>query len=96
MVRSRKHRAPVAKAAGIRFLTAAGAGSYTRLEGWEELTAEPWGTAGHVLVQPGAGIKTDEADYSCRVAAVVFTADSPEEAQERWREIGERVRMLGA
>ncbi|MFI5960783.1 ATP-grasp domain-containing protein [Streptomyces asoensis] len=89
-------REPVAKAAGIRFLTASGAGSYARLDGWDELTAEPWVTASHVLVAPGAGIKTDEADYSCRIAAVVFTADSPEEAHERWSEIGDRVRVLGA
>ncbi|MEU6081630.1 ATP-grasp domain-containing protein [Streptomyces sp. NPDC047108] len=90
------HREPAAKAAGIRFLTAGGAGSYARLDGWEDLTAEPWVVASHVLVRPGAGIKTDEADYSCRVAAVVFTADSPEEAHERWSEIGDRVRVLGA
>ncbi|MEU5765521.1 ATP-grasp domain-containing protein [Streptomyces asoensis] len=89
-------REPVAKAAGIRFLTASGAGSYARLDGWDELGAEPWVTASHVLVAPGAGIKTDEADYSCRIAAVVFTADSPEEAHERWSEIGDRVRVLGA
>jgi hypothetical protein len=85
---------PVAKAAGIRFLTASGAGSYARLEGWEELTAEPWVVAGHVLIEPGAGIKTDEADYSCRIAAVVFTADSPDAAHERWAEIGDRVRVV--
>ncbi|WP_455360078.1 ATP-grasp domain-containing protein [Streptomyces sp. SYSU K21746] len=90
------YREPVAKAAGIRFLTAGGAGSYARLDGWEELTAEPWVVASPVLVQPGAGIKTDEADYSCRIAAVVFTADSPEEAHERWSEIGDRVRVLRA
>ncbi|MFG2328774.1 ATP-grasp domain-containing protein [Streptomyces sp. NPDC048604] len=95
-VEARAHREPVAKAAGIRFLTAAGAGSYRSLDGWEELTAEPWVVAGHVLVAPGAGIKTDEADYSCRIAAVVFTADSPEEAHERWHQIGDRVRVLGA
>ncbi|MDQ0943895.1 ATP-grasp domain-containing protein [Streptomyces sp. V1I1] len=87
---------PVAKAAGIRFLTADGAGSYEKLEGWDELAAEPWVVASHVLVAPGAGIKTDEADYSCRIAAVVFTADSPEEAHERWSEIGRRVHVLGA
>ncbi|MFG2946181.1 ATP-grasp domain-containing protein [Streptomyces adustus] len=92
--RSGAHREPVAKAAGIRFLTAAGVGSYARLEGWDELAAEPWVVASHVLVRPGAGIKTDEADYSCRIAAVVFTADSPDEAHERWSEIGERVRVL--
>ncbi|WP_418958908.1 ATP-grasp domain-containing protein [Streptomyces tritici] len=95
-VAAQAHREPVAKAAGIRFLTASGAGSYARLDGWDELTAEPWVLAGHVLVQPGAGIKTDEADYSCRIAAVVFTADSPEEAHERWSQIGDRVRVLGA
>lgn len=94
--RSGAYREPVAKAAGIRFLTAGGAGSYARLEGWDELAAEPWVVASHVLVEPGAGIKTDEADYSCRIAAVVFTADSPEEAHERWSEIGDRVRVLGA
>lgn len=90
------YREPVAKAAGIRFLTAGGAGSYARLEGWDELAAEPWVVASHLLVEPGTGIKTDEADYSCRIAAVVFTADSPEEAHERWAEIGDRVRVLGA
>ncbi|WP_405590315.1 ATP-grasp domain-containing protein [Streptomyces sp. NBC_01092] len=95
-VSAQAHREPVAKAAGIRFLTAGGAGSYTRLDGWEELTTEPWVVASPVLIAPGAGIKTDEADYSCRIAAVVFTADSPEEAHERWSEIGDRVRVLGA
>ncbi|WP_338896797.1 ATP-grasp domain-containing protein [Streptomyces sp. TG1A-60] len=94
--RSGAYREPVAKAAGIRFLTAGGTGSYARLEGWGELAAEPWVVGSHVLVEPGAGIKTDEADYSCRIAAVVFTADSPEEAHERWSEIGDRVRVLGA
>ncbi|WP_406435416.1 ATP-grasp domain-containing protein [Streptomyces sp. NBC_00631] len=89
-------REPVAKAAGIRFLTAGGAGSYARLDGWDDLAAEPWVAASSVLIAPGAPIKTDEADYSCRVAAVVFTADSPEEAHERWTEIGDRVRVLGA
>ncbi|WCH94866.1 ATP-grasp domain-containing protein [Streptomyces moderatus] len=95
-VSTQAHREPAAKAAGIRFLTAGGAGSYARLDGWEELTAEPWVVASPVLIEPGAGIKTDEADYSCRVAAVVFIADSPEEAHERWSEIGDRVRVLGA
>lgn len=95
-VSAQAHREPAAKAAGIRFLTAGGAGSYARLDGWEELTAEPWVVASPVLIEPGAGIKTDEADYSCRVAAVVFIADSPEEAHERWSEIGDRVRVLGA
>jgi biotin carboxylase len=90
------HREPVAKAAGIRFLTAGGAGSYTRLEGWDELTEEPWVVAGHVLVEPGARVKTDEADYSCRIAAVMFQADSPDQAYERWSEIGERVRVHSA
>ncbi|WP_147997729.1 ATP-grasp domain-containing protein [Streptomyces sp. uw30] len=95
-VSAQAHREPVAKAAGIRFLTAGGTGSYSRLDGWEELTTEPWVVASPVLIEPGAGIKTDEADYSCRIAAVVFTADSPEEAHERWSEIGDRVRVLGA
>ncbi|MCP9946808.1 ATP-grasp domain-containing protein [Streptomyces somaliensis] len=94
--RSGAYREPVAKAAGIRFLTAGGTGSYARLEGWDELSAEPWVVASHVLVEPGTEIKTDEADYSCRIAAVVFTADSPEEAHARWSEIGDRVRVLGA
>ncbi|MBK3581410.1 ATP-grasp domain-containing protein [Streptomyces sp. MBT65] len=83
-----------AKAAGIRFLTAGGAGSYTRLEGWEELTAEPWVAGGHVLVAPGVPVARDEADYSCRIAAVVFTAESPQQAHERWFEIGDRVRVV--
>jgi hypothetical protein len=48
---------------------------------------------GHVLIEPGAPIKTDETDYSCRIAAVVFTADSPEEAHARWSEISDRVRV---
>lgn len=90
------YREPVAKAAGIRFLTAGGAGSYARLDGWEELAAEPWVAASQVLIEPGTRIKTDEADYSCRIAAVVFTADSPEAAQERWTEIGDRVRVLSS
>lgn len=85
---------PVAKASGICFLTAGGAGSYVRLEGWDELTAEPWVVGGHVFIEPGARIKTDETDYSCRVAAVVFTADSPEQAHDRWTEIGDRVRVV--
>ncbi|MFG2820339.1 ATP-grasp domain-containing protein [Kitasatospora sp. NPDC048365] len=85
---------PVAKAAGIRFFTAGGAGSYARLEGWDELMAEPWVVGGHVLIEPDAPIKTDEADYSCRIAAVVFTAESPEEAHDRWSEIGDRVRVV--
>jgi biotin carboxylase len=88
------HGEPVAKATGIRFLTAGGAGSYARLEGWDELTSEPWVVGGHVLIGPGASIKTDETDYSCRIAAVVFTADSPDEALERWSEIGDRVRVV--
>ncbi|MFF9807460.1 ATP-grasp domain-containing protein [Streptomyces coeruleorubidus] len=95
-VSAQAYREPVAKAAGIRFLTAGGAGSYARLDGWEELTAEPWVVASPILIQPGAGIKTDETDYSCRIAAVVFAADSPEEAHERWSEIGDRVRVIGA
>lgn len=84
----------VAKAAGIRFLTAGGAGSYLRLEGWEELTAEPWVTGGHVLVEPGVAVARDEVDYSCRIAAVVFTAESPQQAYERWLEIGDRVHVI--
>ncbi|MGW9360941.1 ATP-grasp domain-containing protein [Streptomyces diastaticus] len=95
-VRAKAHKETFAKAAGIRFLTAGGTGSYARLEGWEELSAEPWVVANPVLIAPGAPIKTTEADYSCRIAAVVFTADSPEEAHERWTEIGERVRVIGA
>ncbi|MET9773208.1 ATP-grasp domain-containing protein [Streptomyces sp. NPDC006367] len=87
-------REPVAAAAGIRFLTAGGSGTYTRLEGWEELTAEPWVVASQVLIEPGAAVRTDEADYRCRIAVVVFTADSPAQAQERWTEIGDRVRVL--
>ncbi|MBC9726540.1 ATP-grasp domain-containing protein [Streptomyces sp. TRM68367] len=89
------YREPDAPAAGIRFLTASGSGAYTRLEGWDELTAEPWVVGSQILIEPGAAVRTDEADYRCRIAVVVFTAGSPAEAQERWTEIGDRVRVLG-
>lgn len=88
------YREPDALAAGIRFLTAGGSGAYTRLDGWEELTAEPWVTDAQVLIAPGAAVRTNEADYRCRVAVVVFTAGSPAEAHERWTEIGDRVRVI--
>lgn len=88
-------RRPAAPAAGVRFLTAGGLPSYTRLAGWEELMAEPWVVNGQILIEPGARVRTDEADYRCRIAVVVFTADSPEEAHERWTEIGDRVRAIG-
>lgn len=86
---------PAAGAAGIRFLTTGGSASYTRLEGWEELTREPWVADSKILVEPGAPVRTNEADYRCRIAAVLFTAESPAEAHDRWTEIGERVRVLG-
>ena len=86
---------PVAKAVGIRFLTAGGAGSYARLDGWD---ASRWPSRGWWGVMssssPGVRIATDEVDYSCRIAAVVFTAESPEQAHDRWSEIGDRVRVV--
>ncbi len=89
-------RGAAAPAAGIRFLTAGGAGSYDRLDGWRELLGEPWVVSGHVLIAPGEPVATQQADFRCRIAAVVFTAHSPEQARERWDEIGDRVLVRSA
>lgn len=84
-------RCPETMAAGIRFLTAGGAPDYDVLEGWEELLEEPWVVEGHVLIGPHEPVATTQADFRCRIAAVLFSAESPGQAAERWREIGERV-----
>jgi biotin carboxylase len=81
--------------AGIRFITAPGLARYDDLEGWGELSLEPWVKEKTVLIGGGEAIG-GQTDLRCRIASVRFSADSLEHAMARWAEIGERVVVRAA
>ncbi|MFJ7335827.1 ATP-grasp domain-containing protein [Streptomyces sp. NPDC101110] len=81
---------PQAESAGIRFFSAAGRSSYGELTGWAELEALPEVTETAVYFAPGESIPGVE-DCRSRLGHALFTADSPQEALDRWQALGDLV-----
>ncbi|MGW0411821.1 ATP-grasp domain-containing protein [Streptomyces collinus] len=81
---------PQARSAGIRFFSAAGRSSYRELTGWPELEALPEVTETAVYFAPGETIPGVE-DCRSRLGHALFTADSPQDALDRWQALGDLV-----
>jgi biotin carboxylase len=81
---------PQAESAGIRFFSAAGRSSYRELTGWGELEALPDVTETAVYFAPGETIP-DVEDCRSRLGHALFTADSPQDALDRWQALGDLV-----
>lgn len=81
---------PQAQSAGIRFFSAAGRSSYRELTGWPELEALPEVTETAVYFAPGETIPGVE-DCRSRLGHALFTADSPQDALDRWQALGDLV-----
>ncbi|MET9609851.1 ATP-grasp domain-containing protein [Streptomyces sp. NPDC006512] len=81
---------PQAGSAGIRFFSAAGRSSYQELTGWSELEALPEVTESAVYFAPGETIPGVQ-DCRSRLGHALFTADSPQEALDRWQALGDLV-----
>ncbi|MFD8229030.1 ATP-grasp domain-containing protein [Streptomyces massasporeus] len=81
---------PQAESAGIRFFSAAGRSSYRELTGWPELETLPEVTETAVYFAPGETIPGVE-DCRSRLGHALFTADSPQDALDRWQALGDLV-----
>jgi biotin carboxylase len=87
-------RAPQAKFAGIRFLTApAGQRTYRCVAGLDRVLSMDGVLEASVDVPPGEVIPPPE-DFRCRLGHALFVADSYREASELWDLIGKVVRFV--
>ncbi|MFF5333375.1 ATP-grasp domain-containing protein [Streptomyces sp. NPDC013181] len=78
------------KCAGIRYFTAPDLTRYSELKGWDAMAARPEVTETGVVIAPGEEIPPLH-DFRGRIGYALFSADSPEQAQEIWRSLGETV-----
>ncbi|GAA4237785.1 ATP-grasp domain-containing protein [Actinomadura meridiana] len=82
-----------AKCAGIRFFDASEKRSFTKLEGWTDLTARPDVIETGLNFHPGDDIPSLE-DFRGRIGYAIFTADSVQQAEQTWLDLGDAIRVI--
>ncbi|WP_182879521.1 ATP-grasp domain-containing protein [Microbispora sp. H10949] len=77
---------PAAPYAAVRFLTADGLHSYSRILGWDELDGRPDVIGKQLFIPPGTPIP-QTGDCRSRLACVRYTAESYEAVQAFWKSL---------
>lgn len=78
------------RCAGIRYFTADGLTRYSELKGWDEVAAREEVTETGLVIGAGEEIPPLH-DFRGRIGYALFSAASPEQAQEIWQSLGDAV-----